>query len=64
MTISPLSNWNLVASYIDSKLDERNLSSAAGVLLDTASLFSREAQYSLLALRGSGVAKGRIFLEA
>jgi hypothetical protein len=64
VTISPLSNWNLVASYIDSKLDERNLSSAAGVLLDTASLFSREAPYSLLALHGSGVATGRLFLEA
>ena len=64
VTISPVSNWNLVASYIDSKLDERNLTSAAGVLLDTASLFSREAPYSLLALHGSGVATSRLFLEA
>ena len=64
VTISPVSNWNLVASYIDLKLDERNLASAAGVLLDTASLFSREAPYSLLAVHGSGVATGRVFLEA
>ena len=64
LTISPLAAWNLVASYIDVKLEEQNLAPGAGILLDTASLVSREAPYSLLALRGSGVPTSRLFLEA
>jgi hypothetical protein len=64
LTISPVSGWNLVASYIDVKLEETNLTPAVGFLLDTASLVSREAPYSLLALHSSGVLGSRLFLEA
>ncbi len=64
VTISPLTAWNLVASYIDAKFEEQNLTPGAGILLDTASLVSREAPYSLLALRSSGVLTSRLFLEA
>ncbi|HSD71538.1 MAG TPA: TonB-dependent receptor, partial [Thermoanaerobaculia bacterium] len=64
LTISPLAAWNLVASYIDVKFEEQNLTPGAGILLDTASLVSRDAPYSLLALRGSGVPTSRLFLEA
>ncbi len=64
LTISPVSGWNLVASYIDVKLEESNLAPATGFLLDTASLVSREAPYSLLALHSSGVLGSRLFLEA
>jgi hypothetical protein len=64
VTISPVAAWNFVASYIDVKFEEQNLTSGAGILLDTASLVSREAPYSLLALRSSGVLTNRLFLEA
>ncbi|HSE63840.1 MAG TPA: carboxypeptidase regulatory-like domain-containing protein, partial [Thermoanaerobaculia bacterium] len=64
LTISPVAAWNLVASYIDVKFEEQNLTPGAGTLLDTASLVSREAPYSLLALRSSGVLTSRLFLEA
>jgi hypothetical protein len=64
LTTSPVRGWNLVASYIDVKLEERNLTPGVGFLLDTASLVSREAPYSLLAVRSSGVLTSRLFLEA
>jgi outer membrane receptor protein involved in Fe transport len=63
LTISPLPAWNLVASYIDVNFEEQNLATGADILLDTASLVSREAPYSLLALRASGVPTSRLFLE-
>jgi hypothetical protein len=63
-TISPIPRWSLVASYIDVKLEERNLTPGAGILLDTASLVSRDAPYSLLALRSSGILTSCLFLEA
>jgi hypothetical protein len=63
LTISALPAWNLVASYIDVNFDEQNLATGADILLDTASLVSREAPYSLFALRASGVPTGRLFLE-
>jgi len=55
VTVSPLSGWNLVASYIDVKFEEQNLTPGAGILLDTASLVSRGAPHSLLGLRSSAV---------
>jgi hypothetical protein len=64
LTISPVAAWTLVASYIDVKFEEQNLTPGAGILLDTASLVSLEAPYSLLALRSSGVLTSRLFLEA
>ena len=64
LTISPLSAWNLVASYIDVKFEEQNLTPGAGILLDTASLVSRGAPHSLLGLRSSAVPTSRLFLEA
>jgi hypothetical protein len=63
LTISPFAAWNLVASYIDVNFEEQNLSTGADILLDTASLVSREAPYSLLALRASGVPTSRLFVE-
>jgi outer membrane receptor protein involved in Fe transport len=64
LTISPVTAWNLVASYIDVNFDERNLTPGAGVLLDTAGLASRAAPYSLFALHSSGVLTSRLFVEA
>jgi len=63
LTISPLPAWNLVASYIDVSFEEQNLTPGADILLDTASLVSRKAPYSLFALRSSGVLTRRLFLE-
>lgn len=63
LTISPFAAWNLVASYIDVNFEEQNLTPGADILLDTASLVSREAPYSLFALRSSGVPTSRLFLE-
>jgi hypothetical protein len=64
LTISPVSGWSLVGSYIDVEFEENNLTPAVGVLLDTAGLVSRAAPYSLLALHSSGVLTSRFFLEA
>ncbi|HKF43289.1 MAG TPA: TonB-dependent receptor [Thermoanaerobaculia bacterium] len=64
LTASPLPAWNLVASYTDVRTDERNLTPAAGILLDTAGLVSREAPSSLLAINSSAVLSDRLFLEA
>lgn len=64
VTASPVPGVSLVASYIDVKLDERNLTPGTGFLLDTAGLVSREAPYSLLAVNASGVLTSRLFFEA
>ncbi len=64
LTASPVPSLNLVASYIDVKLDETNLTPGTGFLLETAGLVSRKAPYSLLAVNSSAVLTSRLFLEA
>lgn len=64
LTLSPARRWSLVASYIEAEFEEKNLTPAVGVLLDTAGLVSREAPYSLLALHSNGVLTSRLFVEA
>ena len=64
LTASPIRGFSVVGSYIDVKLDERNLSPGTGFLLDTTGLVSREAPYWLLAVNASGVLTSRLFLEA